>query len=54
MARYPAQFIFTPQVTDLTTIVSGIDAIIALPSTEVINRIDLIIYIILYVMPYLK
>lgn len=40
MARYPAQFIFTPQVTDLTTIVSGIDAIIALPSTEVINRID--------------
>ena len=40
MARYPAQFIITPQVVDLTTIVSGIADIIALPTTAVINRQD--------------
>lgn len=40
MARYPAQFIITPQVVDLTTIVSGIDDIIALPTTALINRQD--------------
>jgi hypothetical protein len=40
MARFPAQFIISPQIVDLTTIVSGISSIISNPATAVINPQD--------------